>query len=148
MIKKSGDFMKKADIILILTIGVLALVGWFVVRTIEQNSIPENGVAYVVYNNQPILEIELSDGSFTVLQQQYVYDTTTPFIYIVEGTNGPVTIEYNNGSVRVIDEISPRNICQDQGWSNTPFKPITCLPNNLVIIIKDESTPSQIDGTG
>lgn len=140
--------MKKADIILILTIGVLAFVGWFVVRTIENNSVPENGVAYVLYNNQPILEIELSDGSFTVLQNQYVYDTSTEHIYVVEGTNGPVTIEYNDGAVRVIDETSPQNICQQQGWSNTPVKPITCLPNNIVIIIKDLGKPDEIDGWG
>lgn len=140
--------MKKADIILILTIGVLALVGLFVVRTIEKNSIPENGVAYVIYNNQAILEIELLDGSYKILQTQYVYDTSTQHIYIVEGTNGPVTIEYKDGAVRVIDETSPRNICQQQGWSNTPVKPITCLPNNIVIIIKDLDEPDQIDGWG
>ncbi len=141
--------MKKTDIILLVAITVLALVGLFVVRTIQKNTAVPNGTAYVIYNNKPVLEIELSDGSYTILQTQYVIDVDEEeLIYIVQGTNGPVTIEYDDGKVRVIDETSPKNICQDQGWSNSTVKPITCLPNNLVIVIKDNSVPSEIDGTG
>lgn len=141
--------MKKSDIILLSVITVLALVSLFVVRTIQNNTEVPNGTAFVIFNNKPILEIELKDGSYEVLQTQHVFEINEEnFTYIVNGTNGPVTIEYKDGKVRVIDETSPKNICQDQGWSNSTVKPITCLPNNLVIVIKDESIPSEIDGTG
>ncbi len=139
--------MKKSDIILMSIIALIAGVGLFIANMVENNSELDNGTAYVIYNNVPILEIYLDDGDYNILRPNNVYSVDEEeFIYIVQGTNGPVTIEYGNDGIRVIDETSPKNVCQAQGWSKSPLKPITCLPNNLVIIIKDDSVPDVIDG--
>jgi len=55
-----------------------------------------------------------------------------------------LVIEYKDFKVRVAEEVSPQNICSEQMWTNSPLKPITCLPNSLVIII-ETSKPSNID---
>lgn len=137
--------MKKSDIILLSVIALIAIVGMIVVNIIQSDSEVEQGVAFVIYDNNPILEIDLTDGSYEILRESDVISIEEN-IFIVEGANGPVTIEYGDDGVRVIDETSPENICQIQGWSKSPLKPLTCLPNNLVIIIKDNSVPSEIDG--
>ncbi len=140
--------MKKADIILIVFLLVVA-VGSFVAfqRLTSQNSVVD-GQANVFYKDQIILTIELDDGSYNIHNDDYVVNAEKG-LYTVVGSNGDVVIEYDEHRVRVIDEISPKNICQIQGWSNSPYQPITCLPNNIVILIeadKGQDEPDDITG--
>ncbi|MGM0436000.1 MAG: NusG domain II-containing protein, partial [Bacillota bacterium] len=73
--------------------------------------------------------------------------------YVVKGSYGEdntVTIGYDpeKHTVRVIDEVSPQNICQKQGETNSPLKPLTCLPNEVVIRIETPlPDPDTDDGT-
>ena len=110
----------------------------------------EDGTAIVLYKDNPILEIFLVDGTYNVIDDDSVVSVDEEnFLYIVTGVNGDVVIEYKNNKVRVIDEISPQHICQVQGWSSSPLTPITCLPNNVVIIIeadKGDDLPDDITG--
>jgi hypothetical protein len=140
--------MNKADGVLIVLMLLFAAGLILFFQYWQTANTPENANAYVYYNNTVILSIDLSDGSPEIYDDQYVVNVEAP-LYTVSGTNGDVIIEYRDGSVRVIEEISPKNICQLQGWSNSPFVPITCLPNNIVIIIEggfDESAPDVITG--
>ncbi|MEC9485582.1 MAG: NusG domain II-containing protein [Candidatus Izemoplasma sp.] len=140
--------MKKSDLILIVFLLVVA-VGSFVYfqRLTSQNSVVD-GTANVYYKDQIILTIELKDGTYQIHNDTLVVDASLGE-YTVVGSNGDVVIEYKDHRVRVIDEISPKNICQIQGWSNSPYQPITCLPNNIVILIeadKGDDAPDDITG--
>jgi len=110
----------------------------------------DDGTAIVLYHDEPILEIYLIDGTYKIIDSNgIVMIDENNFTYTVTGINGDVVIEYKNNKVRVIDEISPKHICQVQGWSSSPLTPLTCLPNNVVIIIKAETgddLPDDITG--
>lgn len=142
--------MKKSDIILVIFITVVSLIAYILMRQFLNSTNIEDGTAVVLYNDNPILEIYLLDGSYEIIDADSVVSIDEDeFIYIVTGVNGDVVIEYSNNRVRVIDEISPKHICQAQGWSSSPLTPITCLPNKLVIIIeadKGDDDPDDITG--
>ena len=58
-------------------------------------------------------------------------------------------MEYlSNNKVRVIDEESPKHICQKQGETNSPLFPLTCLPNNIIILIDTKEELPFDDITG
>lgn len=130
--------MKKSDIILIAVILVAAISTWFVFRTLNSDSTLEDGVAVVYFNSSKILEIELEDGSYKVFDQSRIIEIDeSNFTYHVEGSNPyGVKIKYEDSKVKVIDEESPKHICQTQGWTNSTLFPLTCLPNNIVIAIE------------
>lgn len=138
--------MKKNDVILIIIITIVSLIGYGVLRLILVDATTKDGTAFVYYHDEVILEIYLEDGSYNVIDEDNVISIDEDeYLYTVSGSDGNVVvIEYNNYRVRVIDEVSPQHICQIQSWSSSPLKPITCLPNNLVIIIKDNF--EEIDG--
>ncbi len=142
--------MSKSDIILVITITVLSLIAYILMRHFLNSTNVEDGTAVVLYKDNPILEIYLLDGTYEIIDSDGVVSIDEDeFIYIVTGVNGDVVIEYSNNRVRVIDEISPKHICQAQGWSSSPLTPITCLPNNVVIIIeadKGDDDPDDITG--
>lgn len=141
-----GDKMKKSDIILVSIITVIALISFLILSIVTNRSTNENGTATVFYNDKPIMAIYLVDGSYDVIDSRYIVTINeTDFLYTVKGTNGDVVIEYNDSRVRVIDEISPQHICQAQGWSSSPLTPITCLPNNIIIIIDAPKTDDEPD---
>lgn len=142
--------MKKSDIILITVMLVVALSSWFILKQLNNDATLEDGVAVVYYNSTKILEIELEDGSYKIFDQSrvMVIDEDS-FTYQVEGSNPyGVTIKYEDNKVRVIDEDSPKHICQTQGWTNSTLFPLTCLPNNIVIAIESGAyTLPPIDDT-
>jgi len=143
--------MKKSDIILISVILLAALTSWFVFRQINNENSVEDGIAIVYYNNEKILEIELTDGSYTIYDQSRIIEINeTDMTYHVEGSNVyGVIIKYEDNKVRVIDEISPKHICQTQGWTNSTLSPLTCLPNNIIVVIEapvEGDVPDDITG--
>ncbi|MCK5388392.1 MAG: NusG domain II-containing protein [Candidatus Izimaplasma sp.] len=142
--------MKKSDYILLISIAVISLFAYFLMRQFLGASNLEDGTAIVLYKDSPILEIYLIDGTYEIIDDDGVVSIDEEnYLYIVSGVNGDVVIEYKDNQVRVIDEISPKHICQVQGWSSSPLTPITCLPNNVVIIIeadKSDDDPDDITG--
>lgn len=138
--------MKKTDLILLGIVLLIALISYGVLKVVLDRSSTTDGTATVMYLDNPILEIFLQDGSYKVLDEEFVESIDDrELIYTVTGTNGDVVIQYKDYKVRVIDEISPQNICQAQGWSSSPLKPITCLPNNVVIIIEADRGDDEPD---
>ena len=142
--------MHKSDWILIISILVIAAVSFLIFRTVTNDSAVVDGVAIVYYNDQKILEIDLTNGNYKVYNEERVLDVDeVNNIYHVLGSNPyGVYIEYADNKVRVIDEESPKHICQTQGWTNSPLSPLTCLPNNIIIVIeaKDVNLPDDITG--
>jgi hypothetical protein len=145
--------MKRNDILLIVLVLVIAVSGFITILFLQQES---GAIALVTYHgsdegDQDILTINLEDGAYTVINSSLIYEATgdetnedirrcfiDDYIYCVQGELGVVVIEYFDGKVRVIEETSPQNICQLQGETDSPVKPITCLPNYISITIKTE----------
>lgn len=145
--------MKRNDILLIALVLIIAVSGFIAILVLQQET---GSQAVVTYHgdddgDKNILAINLSDGSFDILEPTLIYEATgdesnetirrcfvDDFIYCVQGELGVVVIEYLNGKVKVIEETSPQNICQLQGETDSPAKPITCLPNYISITIKTE----------
>ncbi len=142
--------VKKSDWLLIICIVTIALFSYLVLSFITQKSANIQGEAVVYYNDERILTISLIDGSYEIINEDRVLDTNTrDGIYHVLGSNPyGVYIQYDNHQVRVIDEESPKHICQLQGWTNSPIQPLTCLPNNIIIIIEKRDTNLPDDITG
>ena len=142
--------MKKSDYILVISIAVVSIFAYLLMRQFLVSSNLDDGTAIVMYQDSPVLEIYLIDGTYEIIDLDSIVSIDEDnFIYIVTGVNGDVVIEYKDNKVRVIDEISPKHICQAQGWSSSPLTPITCLPNNVVIIIaadKGDDEPDDITG--
>ncbi len=142
--------MKKSDIILITILAVVSIIAYILMRQFLNSTNAEDGTAIVLYKDNPVLEIYLIDGSFNIIDEDKVVSIDEDnFTYVVTGVNGDVVIEYKDNRVRVIEEISPKHICRIQGWSSSPLTPITCLPNNVVIIIeadKGDDDPDDITG--
>lgn len=138
--------MKKTDLLLLGVIFLISIISYGILKIVLNQSSTKDGIATVMYMDDPILEIFLEDGSYKIIDDEFVISIDDEdSIYTVTGTNGDVVIQYKDFKVRVIDEISPQNICQAQGWSSSPLRPITCLPNNLVIIIEADKGDSEPD---
>lgn len=141
--------MRRNDIILIIIIIIVALSGMVALFFLQSQT---GSIALVSYRDQPIIQIDLTDGSYEILDASRVFqpgsNESNPIyrrcfneaeITCVMGELGVVVIEYDAGRVRVIEETSPQNICQLQGFTDSPFHPLTCLPNYVVItVISDE----------
>jgi len=141
--------MKKLDYIFIVSLTIISIVAYALMRQFLNSTAEGDGTAVVLYNNTPILEIFLIDGTYNVIDDDMAMYDEQKDLFIVEGKNGPVEIEYKDFKVRVVDEISPKHICQIQGWTSSPLMPITCLPNNIVILIEvanDDDLPDDITG--
>jgi len=138
--------LNKYDIILVIVLLFLSLGSYVGLYMYTSGSEVTDGLATVYYKDEQILEISLEDGQYRILNDEYVVSIDeNSFLYTVLGNNGDVVIEYRDHKVGVIDEISPQNICQKQGFSNSPLSPITCLPNQIIIIITEPKTDDDLD---
>jgi hypothetical protein len=142
--------MRKSDLILIVVLLAVAGVAFLLLRDLTGDTAMVDGTAVVYYNDERILTIDLEDGGYTIHNSDRVASIDEQEnIYHVIGSNPyGVYIQYRDNKVKVIDEESPRHICQTQGWTNSPLQPLTCLPNNIIIVIeaKDDSLPDDITG--
>ncbi len=141
--------MKKNDRILIIALLILSIGGLLTAYLIQNFAFEEGGLAVVYRENEEILQINLINGSYTIVNENFIFRPSEneinpiyqrcfnePTIYCVQGRLGVVVIEFQAGSIRVIEETSPQNICQLQGATNSPAKQITCLPNYVYIRVQ------------
>lgn len=101
--------MNKSDLKLILLVLVFSIILLLFIK------IDKNNYAYVYYDNELVLKIDLN------IEEDYK----------VEGYNGEVLIEVRDNKLRVSKENSPLHICSRQGWTTSGS--IVCLPNKIVI---------------
>ena len=65
-------------------------------------------------------------------------ETREPYSFTVEGANGAYNvIEVKDGRIGITSASCPDQICVKQGYHGNGLLAITCLPNHLVIRIKD-----------
>ncbi len=153
--KTTGLSMKRSDKILLSVVFILALIGFAGILWLQSALSDDDAIAIVSYDNTPIMEIYLSDGDYTIIDPSrivradalgVVNDSSSPYqgcfeetnTYCVMGENGPVVIQYDNNRVSVIYETSPYNLCRNHGPTNSPARPITCLPNLVTIRIESQ----------
>lgn len=112
--------MNKNDIKLVLVLIIIVFI-FFLFKNFDNDN---KKVANVYYNDELIKTISLNEDG----------------IYSVNGYNGEVVIEVKDSKVRVIEEISDRNLCSKQGYGEV----IVCLPNKIVIKVEKED--NELDG--
>lgn len=116
--------VKKNDSILIVVLVIFLLVICLLLELKKE----KGNIAVVYYENEQVLEISLDSPIKT---------------YEVMGENGIVEIVAGNGKIKVEDENSPLHLCSKQGWIDSSMQTIVCLPNKIVIKIKDQK---ELDG--
>ena len=73
-------------------------------------------------------------------------DTVTgEYTFEITGDAGATnTVCVRRGSIAIVSASCPDQICVHQGFISTSLLPITCLPNRLVIRVREEaSTPNE-----
>lgn len=88
---------------------------------------PKSGnflTARIVLDNELVAELPLSALSETVTLD-------------VPGARYPITVEAENGRVRVSHSECPSQDCVHTGWVSRSGGQIICLPNRLVITVTD-----------
>lgn len=121
--------LNKFDIFLTIFLLIMSVSLIFIFLPKQENN---DKVALVYYKNELVHTFDLTNPKQTS--------------FSIEATNGLVTIESQDGKVRVIEETSRRNICSIQGWSDSTIEPIVCLPNELYIKIESkEVEDSEVD---
>lgn len=132
--------MKKNDVLLIVIVLLISLIMYVIFVLINSNQ--SNLNADVLINDELVITIDLKDNSHIIYDDSYIscIDDT---LYTFNGTNGDVVLEVKNSKIRVVSENSPYHICSKQGYTDSSLKPLTCLPNNLVVVIN--SNYSELD---
>ena len=140
--------MKLSDILLVFVLAIISGFSVFWVQDLQARSADANGVAMVIYQNELILEVSLGSEEYRIVKPEHVLQINqTEGTFTVTGTLGPVVLQRENQMIRVISQTSPENICEIQGSTNSPLKPLTCLPNELIVRIEramDESDEDAI----
>lgn len=115
--------MNKNDVKLIIGIIILTIIPLAIFSAKDQEG---EKVAHIYYQNELIQTIDLTKNEKKE--------------YIVKGENGPVVIEVDEEKIRVKQEESPLHICSKQGYIQNSTETIVCLPNKIVIQIKDKES--------
>lgn len=115
--------MNKSDVKLIIGILSITIIILFCFSKIDQKKAK---MAVIYYQNEVVETIDLSKKEIKE--------------YKVNGKNGPIIIEVNDGKIRVKEEKSPLHICSKQGYISKSTETIICLPNEIVIQIEEKDT--------
>jgi hypothetical protein len=116
--------IKKKAIILIVVavvIGIAAVSSIFIMNTKTK----KGSYAYIYHNNEVIKVVDLTN-----VKEDYEFK--------IEVDGGYNTIRVTkDGSIGVVDASCPDHICMNTGFIKNGLMPITCLPNKIVIEVKN-----------
>lgn len=119
-----SNYQKNALWLLVLLIFLIAacFIGIFSMRKADENA---------------LLTAEIyQDGK--LLQSIALSKVTEPYTITVTGENGCVNvIEVRNNEIGMLSASCPDKLCIHQGFISDALLPITCLPNKLVIQVKE-----------
>lgn len=87
-------------------------------------------VAVVTVNNRPITTLNLQTPSECTLQ----------------GTLGEISLGIANNRIRVLRSRCPNQVCVRQGEVYRPGEMLVCVPNHLIVFIRNVSDPRMISG--
>jgi hypothetical protein len=75
--------------------------------------------------------------------KEWVYDLSVDTTASFEGPIGNTTIEISNNRVHVHSSECKNQICVSSGWIDKPGQWISCLPNDIFILIKGQQEIAQ-----
>lgn len=113
--------MNKSDWKLVICLAVILIISFTLLFLLKNNNTPKKALVY--YEDELVLEVDLS------LKGEHEYH--------VSGFNGDVLIKTNNNKIKVEEENSPNHICSKQGYIDSSYEVLVCLPNKVVIKIED-----------
>lgn len=113
--------MKKKELIIIITLFIVALVGFFAYQFFQKNNDPSQ-LINVSYDNEVILQ----------------FDPNKDATYSINGYIGGLVIEVKDEKWRMLSADCPNQICVNTGWvsldpSITNPGIISCIPNHIVV---------------
>lgn len=113
--------MNKSDWKLVISLALAIIVSFALLFLVKNNNTSKKALVY--YENELVLEIDLS------LKGEHEYH--------VSGYNGDILIKTNDNKIKVEEENSPNHICSKQGYIDSSYEVLVCLPNKVVIKIED-----------
>jgi len=151
--------LKKHDLIFIGTLFLVGLGALLGIRWYTRSQATGESFAKVFYKDQMILLIDLHTCEYVLYDTPYKDQIIVAYAdqgwFYVPGTTTTnpdpeddridlprVTLKVNPtaGSIEVVYQESPRDICELQGPSDSSLKPLVCLPNELVITVVTDKT--------
>lgn len=95
-------------------------------------------VSHSSTGNSPVLYADIYQSG-ELLQTIRLDTVTDEYTFEVPGENGASnTVCVRPGSIAIVSASCPDQICVHQGFISTSLLPITCLPNRLVIRVREE----------
>lgn len=124
----SAIFMSLA--ILLLTLICLI---WIARHSSVNSANTENRTADIYQNGILLKSVPLTAGQ-------------EPYSFTITGENGCFNkITVGDGCIGISSASCPDKLCVHQGYINTSLLPITCLPNKLVIQVRENDSDSFIE---
>lgn len=79
-----------------------------------------------------------------LLQSILLSDITESYMFIISNESGSFNeIQVHSGSIGIISADCPDKLCVHQGFIQSSLLPITCLPNRLVIQIRQTENSAE-----
>jgi len=98
--------------------------------------------AVAVFLRRPSGTVAVITLDGTVVEQVDLSQVAEGYEHRWTGNSGVTNVvEIAPGRVRVREADCPDQICVHQGWIETGTVPIVCLPNRLIIEIRDGNAP-------
>ena len=127
---------KKIAILLSLLIIVIGLGAGFSLYIMNKDA-KDGSYAYIYQNNELIMTVNLTN-----VKEDYEFR--------IDSEDG----EYNivrvttDGSIGIVEASCPDHVCMNTGFIKNGLIPITCLPNELVIEVKNSNEDSNLEYDG
>ncbi|MCK9190948.1 MAG: NusG domain II-containing protein [Sphaerochaetaceae bacterium] len=100
-------------------------------------------ISFTLYTNvsgKPEVHVTIDD-------KEWVYDLSEDTTASFTGPIGDTTIEISNNRVHVHSSDCKNQICVTSGWIDEPGEWISCLPNDVFILIKGQQQIAQKEET-
>lgn len=123
-------------------ITIVLIVAIIIASNIIMRSFNTNNLAVNVYISNKLHE------EYTIFLDDIKADEVKKIILTKEKhgvllDDMEITISKDKG-IKITKETSPRNICSQQPWINTPGVPLVCLPNQVYVVIEGSSVDEPI----
>lgn len=127
---------KKIAILLSLLIIVIGLGAGFSLYIMNKDA-KDGSYAYIYQNNELIMTVNLTN-----VKEDYEFriDSEDGGYNIVRVTT--------DGSIGIVEASCPDHVCMNTGFIKNGLIPITCLPNELVIEVKNSNEDSNLEYDG
>ena len=121
---------RKKAVLLTTVLLVIAVLCGVWIYAVSHSSVESSQALYAdLYQNGELLQTIRLDTTI----DEYTFE--------ISGDNGASnTVCVRPGSIAIVSASCPDQICVHQGFISTSLLPITCLPNRLVIRVREEAS--------